>query len=1324
MGMIRRSSAKTVQVKKMIFSTVLAIMIVQGIFFMLFSIDNIDPNNRLTNEFPYVIEDPEMDDSIMQPQDPYDPQSVMRGTRDGDDELDINLKWLDGYGTIIGYMNSIKSADVDNDGEIEIIFGNYEGYLYVTGPSHTGYVEEWKTLIGTYLFGLALDDVDQDGTVEIIVGNQDGFMNIFGYNGTTFALEWTSEDLGSDLYGLTTADVDDDGDIEIIAGTSVSNIFEDNIFVFYWTGSTYTQEWSYALTTTLGYLGLFHVAVGDVDGDSDKEIVFGSYENELLQNDPPVNPVPPNPRPTSQFGGRFYVFGYDGTSGSPEWQSDDFGEWIMGLDVGNTDSDNDLEIVVTTYFGEVFVFSYNGIAYMSEWQSDGLSAYTSTVGKVDDSSYESIIISSWESISVYQSSGAFYQEAWTSPQLDSFVYGLGTGDISGDGLIEEILTGTNYRFYAHINDGSNFIVASESNNIGAMESICVADLDEDGISEIFFGTNNGSVMVASFAGSLVSFEDMISLSDRTITNLDVGDVDDDGTQEIIAVEGHTSTSWNENFVFRSAGNDAIVYIIEHDSSGYNIEDQINVDVGGAFCMEVGDVDDDGIPEILLGGTGYDEINDDPFVGQIEVIDHDSSGYDVVWESYYFDNWVMGVAIGDSDGDGNTEIITEDYDDGLGTNVLRLFRYSGATYSEIDTISIDSENFALDCGDTDSDMDLEIVSKGIFSGSLQMFGRTGSNYVEEWSNTLYTTFIDECFAISNLRDGGKEYLIFGELGVILYDYIGGIYVPIWVSEEVPASVKTLYVDDVDSSSGLDIIGSSGGYNFIYGEGAVQGQPIAVITVINDEIKVGELVRFDGSQSTGSGALEYFFDFGDGSNSGWVSAPIVFHTYTIEGTFTTTLRVRDETMAQSPLVSHEITVIKGNQKPIAIIDSISPNPANEGSLVSFVGHGTDEGEVTNYEWVSDINGWIGNQPNLNYSGLSSDIHNISFRVMDNEGLWSDFTYSYLRVNEIPKAKINFISPNPGTQGELVTFSGHGNDDGNITGYAWRSTVDGYLSSLSFFSRSSLSPGSHIIYLKVKDDDGVWSQEVSRGLEINQIPEAIIESITPNPVIIDDFVTFTGSGTDDGSINGYYWESDIDGFLSSSRTFSSSTLSVGEHTISLKVKDNRGVWSDIVTDILVVMEAPDNVLPIAFIDSVSPAALREGEGVTFIGHGIDDDGQVRKYLWESDIDGFLSGERSFTASDLSVGTHVITFKVQDDRDEWSEPTQTIVIVHEEKDEEAGALSMSSIEENLWLWILIIIIIVVIIVAIAALISSGKKQKQMQQQQVYYGFYDGKMQ
>ncbi|MGB9716140.1 MAG: hypothetical protein ACPL1G_07020, partial [Thermodesulfovibrionales bacterium] len=48
--------------------------------------------------------------------------------------------------------------------------------------------------------------------------------------------------------------------------------------------------------------------------------------------------------------------------------------------------------------------------------------------------------------------------------------------------------------------------------------------------------------------------------------------------------------------------------------------------------------------------------------------------------------------------------------------------------------------------------------------------------------------------------------------------------------------------------------------------------------------------------------------------------------------------------------------GNAPPVAIIDSISPNPALPGQVVTFSGHGTDaDGDaITGYNWRSSIDG----------------------------------------------------------------------------------------------------------------------------------------------------------------------------------------------------------------------------------------------------------------------------------------------------------------------------------------------------------------------------------
>ncbi|MBN1855683.1 MAG: hypothetical protein JW846_01865 [Dehalococcoidia bacterium] len=78
--------------------------------------------------------------------------------------------------------------------------------------------------------------------------------------------------------------------------------------------------------------------------------------------------------------------------------------------------------------------------------------------------------------------------------------------------------------------------------------------------------------------------------------------------------------------------------------------------------------------------------------------------------------------------------------------------------------------------------------------------------------------------------------------------------------------------------------------------------------------------------------------------------------------------------------------------------------------------------------------------------------------------------------------------------------------------------------------------------------------------------------------------------------------------------------------------------------------NQPPQAYIDDVSPLEPLTGEVVNFVGHGTDVDGDVVAYRWRSDKDGELSSTKSFTVNSLSVGDHIIFFKVQDNNGAWS--------------------------------------------------------------------------
>jgi PKD repeat protein/glucose/arabinose dehydrogenase len=78
--------------------------------------------------------------------------------------------------------------------------------------------------------------------------------------------------------------------------------------------------------------------------------------------------------------------------------------------------------------------------------------------------------------------------------------------------------------------------------------------------------------------------------------------------------------------------------------------------------------------------------------------------------------------------------------------------------------------------------------------------------------------------------------------------------------------------------------------------------------------------------------------------------------------------------------------GNAPPVARIDSVSPNPADFGETVSFIGHGEDDGTVTAHEWRSNIDGPLSDDPSFSSSSLTPGLHTIYYRVQDDDGVWS--------------------------------------------------------------------------------------------------------------------------------------------------------------------------------------------------------------------------------------------------------------------------------------------------------------------------------------------------
>ncbi|MCI0497600.1 MAG: right-handed parallel beta-helix repeat-containing protein, partial [Thermoplasmata archaeon] len=230
---------------------------------------------------------------------------------------------------------------------------------------------------------------------------------------------------------------------------------------------------------------------------------------------------------------------------------------------------------------------------------------------------------------------------------------------------------------------------------------------------------------------------------------------------------------------------------------------------------------------------------------------------------------------------------------------------------------------------------------------------------------------------------------------------------------------------------------------------------------------------------------------------------------------------------------------NMPPSAAILSISPYPSHLGQEVTFEGNGSDDdGNVTLFVWTSDVDGefYNGSSNTTTFFGLSEGEHNITLRVRDDMGAWSEPAMTTFKVgpdpnatNARPTANILQVGPDPASSEEEVSFVGTGGDeDGDVRRVYWNSSVDGVLHSgpPGWSFDMALSPGLHNVSLAVRDDDHAWSRADWAFIAIyngtywsNEWPVADVESVGPDPVRLGDNVTFVADASDpDGAVMRY--------------------------------------------------------------------------------------------------------------------------------------------------------------------------------------------------------------
>jgi len=369
-------------------------------------------------------------------------------------------------------------------------------------------------------------------------------------------------------------------------------------------------------------------------------------------------------------------------------------------------------------------------------------------------------------------------------------------------------------------------------------------------------------------------------------------------------------------------------------------------------------------------------------------------------------------------------------------------------------------------------------------------------------------------------------------------------------------------------------------------------------------------------------------------------------------------------------------------VPLIESISPNPAVVSETVVLLASVTDNRTIESYAWRNETEEiYNGTEATFTLTNLSAGTYTIYLKVQDSYGIWSKEVSDELIVHKKPTASILEITPSPAVNTENVHFSGQGADDGSISCYVWRSSLDEelYSGAEAEFDTTGLLVGNHTIFLKVQDNYGVWSEEVNTTLIVHEKPVASIDSISPNPAFDTDTIQFFGNGTDDGEIVRFVWSSNIDDeiYNDTASSFSHSNLTPGTHTITLKVQDNYGAWSDEATAPLTINEyIPPNKLPTVTITSPKNGSDVKGT-VAIKGTASDEDGTIEKVEisingddW-IEVTGIDSWNYEWDTTTVKNGEYEIKARAFDGEDYSEEITWIVTVENEDSgDGEAGFL------------------------------------------------------
>jgi len=344
--------------------------------------------------------------------------------------------------------------------------------------------------------------------------------------------------------------------------------------------------------------------------------------------------------------------------------------------------------------------------------------------------------------------------------------------------------------------------------------------------------------------------------------------------------------------------------------------------------------------------------------------------------------------------------------------------------------------------------------------------------------------------------------------------------------------------------------------------INREPTAAFNYTPFQPTLFQSVQFmDNSVDTDGNVTEWFWDFGDGSNS---TRENPSHRYLERGSYTFSLTVIDND-GGTDTTSRVITT--GNLPPTASFRA--SDSANVGDGVRFTDESTDpEGGPLTYVWdFGDGATSTATNPIHQYDDPEAVL--VTLTVTDDEGVSGTATLTIVVFPAIRPVADFSHDPEGGTIHDTVTFYDDSTDsDGSILAWEW-DFGDGETSRRKDPTHTFSDKGTHRVTLTVEDDDGN-TDTVTKSVTVENLPPTAEFAASTTTAETDEEIRFTDDSEDpeDHQLS-YSWDFG-DGSDSDASSPSYSYDEDGTYTVELTVTDDEGETATASTSVTITATA----------------------------------------------------------------------------------------------------------------------------------------------------------